>query len=85
MISEGILDVLRQPTAQEVAGPAEPGYNYQHVSLGVFAADMKQTMTGGPEQGAPAPDFELSTTAEEPVRLSALRGTPVVLIFGSVT
>jgi peroxiredoxin Q/BCP len=33
------------------------------------------------EEGAPAPDFELATDTGEPVRLSALRGKPVVLYF----
>ncbi len=31
--------------------------------------------------GAPAPDFTLPGTAGAPVTLSALRGTPVVLVF----
>jgi peroxiredoxin len=31
--------------------------------------------------GEPAPDFTLPGTAAEPVTLSALRGTPVVLVF----
>ncbi len=33
------------------------------------------------EEGAPAPDFELTTDAGETVRLSDLRGHPVVLYF----
>jgi peroxiredoxin Q/BCP len=33
------------------------------------------------EEGAPAPDFELQTDEGETVRLSALRGKPVVLYF----
>ncbi len=33
------------------------------------------------EEGAPAPDFELSSDTGETVRLSDLRGTPVVLYF----
>ena len=33
------------------------------------------------EEGNPAPDFELSTDRGEPLRLSALRGRPVVLYF----
>ncbi len=31
--------------------------------------------------GAPAPDFTLPGAAGEPVRLSSLRGSPVVLVF----
>ena len=34
-----------------------------------------------PVVGAPAPDFTLPGTTAEPVTLSALRGTPVVLVF----
>ena len=33
------------------------------------------------EEGQPAPDFELQTDRGEPLRLSALRGRPVVLYF----
>lgn len=33
------------------------------------------------EEGSPAPDFELTSDAGESVRLSDLRGTPVVLYF----
>ena len=33
------------------------------------------------EQGRPAPDFELQSDSGETVRLSALRGSPVVLYF----
>ena len=33
------------------------------------------------EEGAPAPDFELTSDAGESVRLSDLRGSPVVLYF----
>jgi peroxiredoxin Q/BCP len=36
---------------------------------------------GTVQQGAPAPDFELETDAGERVRLSSLRGSPVVLYF----
>ena len=33
------------------------------------------------EEGSPAPDFELTSDAGEPVRLSQFRGQPVVLYF----
>jgi len=33
------------------------------------------------EEGKPAPDFELKSDDGETVKLSSLRGTPVVLCF----
>jgi peroxiredoxin Q/BCP len=33
------------------------------------------------EEGQPAPDFELESDAGEAVKLSSLRGRPVVLYF----
>jgi peroxiredoxin Q/BCP len=33
------------------------------------------------EEGLPAPDFELATDTGERIRLSGLRGRPVVLYF----
>jgi peroxiredoxin Q/BCP len=33
------------------------------------------------EEGTPAPDFELASDSGESVRLSGLRGSPVVLYF----
>ena len=33
------------------------------------------------EEGQPAPDFELTSDSGETVKLSALRGKPVVLYF----
>jgi thioredoxin-dependent peroxiredoxin len=33
------------------------------------------------EEGGPAPDFELATDTGERIRLSGLRGRPVVLYF----
>ncbi|MFC7406021.1 peroxiredoxin [Georgenia alba] len=37
--------------------------------------------SGLPSVGSPAPDLELPDTRGTPVRLSALRGTPVALVF----
>jgi hypothetical protein len=42
-------------------------------------------LSDGPAPGDPAPELSLTTTSGEPVALSALRGTPVALVFGSFT
>ncbi|HYF01220.1 MAG TPA: hypothetical protein VEJ18_20015 [Planctomycetota bacterium] len=49
-------------------------------------AKDRPSQGNGPDPGAPAPDFTLKTqdgTSE--IRLSKLRGRPVLLIFGSYT
>ena len=54
-------------------------------------AKQKARQVKVPQPGAPAPDFELDALTRERkrsgerVRLSALRGKPVGLIFGSYT
>ena len=61
-------------------------YNYKHFRTKHFLADVQQTIRGGGVQpGDEAPDFELDATEGGRVRLSGLRGRPVVLHFGSVT
>ena len=61
-------------------------YNYEHFRTKHFVADVQQTIrAGGIQPGAEAPDFELPSTDGDRIRLSTLRGRPVVLHFGSVT
>lgn len=79
------MESLDQPMAADLAGLAPPGYNYPQFTTRVFLDDLRRTFRGGPQPGARAPDFELPTTGGERVRLSGLRGQPVLLIFGSVT
>ncbi len=56
-------------------------YRREHQS-----ADFTRTRLGqGVQPGEEAPDFELPAGTGERVRLSALRGRPVVLHFGSLT
>lgn len=61
-------------------------YNYDHFRTKHFLADIQRTVRG---EGVPprqaAPDFELQSTEGQPVRLSELRGKPVLLHFGSFT
>ncbi len=72
------------------AAPSDPRelqrYNYEHFWLKHLLADLWRTAKGeGVEPGSEAPDFELETTEGERVRLSGLRGQPVLLHLGSAT
>lgn len=61
-------------------------YNYEHFQTKHFLADVVKTMRGeGVQPGQEAPDFALQSTEGERVRLSELRGRPVVAHFGSYT
>lgn len=61
-------------------------YNYEHFRPKHLLADLWKTLRGeGLQPGAEAPDFEMETTEGGLVRLSELRGRPVVLRFGSFT
>lgn len=64
-----------------------PGeYNYEHFRARHFLADVKRALDGyGVQPGTLAPDFELQDTEGQVVRLTAFRGTPVLLHFGSYT
>jgi len=60
-------------------------YNYGHFRTQHFLYDVKATMAGhGVQPGEVAPDFDLPAT-EGTLRLSELRGKPVLLHFGSPT
>jgi hypothetical protein len=61
-------------------------YNYEHFRPKHLLADMWRSARGeGLQPGADAPDFELESTEGQRVRLSALRGRPVLVHFGSGT
>jgi hypothetical protein len=61
-------------------------YNYEHFRPKHLLADIWRSMKGeGVQPGTQAPDFELESTDGDLVRLSALRGRPVFLHFGSGT
>ena len=61
-------------------------YNYEHFRPKHLLADLWKTLRGeGLQPGAEALDFELESSEGDRVRLSELRGKPVVLRFGSFT
>lgn len=61
-------------------------YNYEHFWLKHLFADLWRTAKGeGVQPGSLAPDFEMETTDGERVRMTDLRGKPVLLHFGSAT
>jgi hypothetical protein len=61
-------------------------YNYEHFWPKHLFADLWRSVQGeGLQPGTLAPDFELESTEGDWLRLSALRGRPVVVHIGSFT
>lgn len=61
-------------------------YNYEHFWPKHLFADLWRSLRGeGLHPGSEAPDFELESTEGEKVRLSELRGRPVLVHIGSFT
>jgi AhpC/TSA family len=58
-------------------------YNYEHFSFALEAPELGRWLWDGPHVGEPATDFTLEDLDHVPVRLSALRGAPVMVEFGS--
>ena len=72
----------RSDTAPDLTGTE----NYAHYERKHQLADLTRTWRSqGIQPGDEAPDFELESATGERVRLSALRGRPVLLHFGSFT
>ena len=64
----------------------ERNYNFRHFPRYVLWADALRTVKrAGVQPGEYAPDFELPRPDGQFLRLSAVRGRPVVLHFGSYT
>ncbi len=61
-------------------------YNFEHFRTKHLFSDVKRTIQKrGIQPGMLAPDFELPRIGGGSVRLSELRGKPVLLRFGSFT
>jgi cytochrome oxidase Cu insertion factor (SCO1/SenC/PrrC family) len=61
-------------------------YNYEHYRTKHLIKDVWMTLTdSGVHPGVLAPDFTLVEAGGEHMRLSDLRGKPVLLHFGSYT
>ena len=59
-------------------------YTYEHFKTRVLLEDGRRTIEArGIEPGVLAPDFELPEADGGSLRLSSLRGKPVILHFGS--
>lgn len=64
----------------------EQDYNFEHFTTGILIEDGKRTIKAeGILPGEIAPDFELPKVGGGMLRLSDLRGKPVILHFGSYT
>lgn len=61
-------------------------YNFEHFRTQHLLSDVQATLEArGIQPGEQAPDFTLPRSDGGEVRLSALRGKPVLLHFGSPT
>lgn len=61
-------------------------YNFAHFRTKHLLQDLKRTLQShGVQPGELAPDFRLQRAAGGDLRLSDLRGAPVLLHFGSIT
>lgn len=61
-------------------------YNFEHFRTKHYLLDGQGTLTGrGIKPGEMAPDFEAPRVDGGTLRLSELRGRPVLLHFGSIT
>ena len=59
-------------------------YNFEHFRTKILLHDAQRTIEArGISPGEMAPDFELPQTGGGSLRLSELRGKPVILHFGS--
>ena len=82
MVTERVAQRFARLTDRERAEV----YNYRHFWIKHVVQDGRRLLTRhGIQPGDAAPDFELPLVGGGMVRLSALRGQPVLLHFGSYT
>src|SRR5579859_8111886 len=67
------------------SGEGADTYNYLSFDYRLEAAELERWRLDGPAAGQLAPEFELADLDGNLVRLSDLRGRPIVLEFGSYT
>ena len=60
-------------------------FNYERFSFDLEDEELARWLHAGPKRGEPAPDFNLPDISGRMVRLSDLRGRPVVIEFGAYT
>jgi hypothetical protein len=76
-VTTELVDTINQPMGADA-------YNFERFRFRHLLADVQRSIRRiGVAPGAVAPDFELRTTDGSMVRLSDLRGRPVLLHFGS--
>ena len=69
----------------DVSATSTGAYNYAAFDFAMEADELTRWLADGPQLGQPAPDFALLDLDGNTLRLSDLRGGPVVLEFGSYT
>src|SRR5438067_1205699 len=77
--------MITEQTQVALSPESADAYNYRSFDHGSEAAELERWRRDGPAIGQPAPEFELADLDGNLVRLSDLRGRPVVLEFGSYT
>ncbi len=76
-------EVARRFAALDESKKSED-YNFEHFRTKILLHDVQRTIEArGIRPGETAPDFELPRVGGGSLRLSELRGKPVVLHFGS--
>lgn len=67
-------------------GKKSDDYNFEHFRTKILLQDAERTVEArGIRPGEAAPDFELPRVGGGALRLSELRGRPVILHFGSLS